>query len=897
MTMPRPLGPDQPAPEGRAGVPGMAIIRAAAGMVPFRRRPEWVAEWTGELEHRWDLLMRRGAATGAARFRLTMRALGALPDAWWLRRRTTETSMVRNDLRYATRTLIRRPGFSAVVILTLALGIGATTAIFSVVNAVLLRSLPFEDPHELVTLRGTPTDGDVSKVSPATSWPDFVDYRAAARSFDELAASTSSIVTLTGGALEPVPVPSAAITPSLLRTLRVAPAFGRAIDDADAQPGQPRVAVISHELWRARLGGDRARLGGSLTIDGVPHTVVGVMPEGFAFPGNAKLWVPLVPAGPMLERGMHNLQVVGRLRAGATREDAALEARRIFRTLEAEYPESNTKRSASIEPLGESAVRGVRPVLLVLFGAVALVLLIVCTNVASLFLARAASREREIAVRMALGAGRGRIARQLLVESILLSVTGGLLGLALAVWGTELLVAAAPGSIPRADEIGVDLRVLGFVLGLSVLTGIAFGAIPAVQLARLDANGPLKEGSHTVTGSRARRRVRQLLVVAEVSLAMVLVIGAGLLITTVARLQRVDPGFEPQGLVVTQLKLPPARYAKPADVLSYYEQVLARVDAVPGVQSAALAYEHPLSPGWTTSFTIAGRDLPATGEEPEARVRPITPGYLRTAGIQLLRGRDITAHDRAGAPGALIINEAFARRHFPGEDPLGKRLNTGSWFPDTPGSFEIVGVIRDERFLGLSVDADPATYFPHAQFPLSDMWLVARVNGNPGDLVAALRSAIWSVDRDIPVDGIRTMDEVLGGALARPRFVGVLLSLFAAAALVLAALGIYGVLSYTVAQRTSEIGIRMALGAPRATVIRGVVGQGMLLAFAGIVLGALAALAATRALTGMLYGVEPTDPRTFLAVAVLLALTALAATWLPARRASRVDPLIALRQG
>ena len=881
----------------RSEVPGSSIIRAVAGVVPFARRPEWVAEWTGELAERWTSLERRGHATSAARFALVLRALGAVPDACWLRHRLTETPMLMNDLRYAVRTLIRRPGFATIVILTLALGIGSTTAIFSVVNAVLLRSLPFDEPDRLVMLRGVPTDGDASKVSQGSSWPDFVDYRAAARSFDELAAFTESIVTVTGATVEPAPIPAAAVTANLFRTLGVTPALGRGISDADQNPGEARVVVLGHALWRTRLGGDRAQLGQPLDIDGVPHTIVGVMSEAFGFPAGAQLWVPLTATGPILSRGVHNLAVVGRLTAAATRESASAEARGIFRTLEIEHPESNAKRTATLDPLGESAVRGIRPVLLVLFGAVGLVLLIVCTNVASLFLARATAREREVAVRIALGAGRGRIARQLLVESILLSVTGGVIGLAIAVWGVDLLVAAAPGSIPRASEITVDLRVLGFVLGVSLLTGIAFGAIPALQLGRLDANGSLKEGAHTVTATRARRRARQALVIAEVALAMVLVIGAGLLIATIARLQRVDPGFDPRGMLVTHLKLPPARFAKPADVLAYYDDVRTRVEVLPGVEAAAFAFEHPLSPGWTSSFTIAGRAAPPAGHEPEARVRPIGPGYLAAAGIQLLRGRDITPRDRAGAPGVVIINEAFARRHFPGENPVGRRLDRGSWWPDMPGSFEIVGVIRDERFLGLSLDADPATYFPHAQFPLSDMYLVVRAAGNPADLVPSLRTAIWAVDRNIPLDGIRTMEDHLGGTLARPRFVGMLLGLFACAALLLAAIGIYGVLSYTVAQRTSEIGIRMALGAQHAAVMRAVVGQGMMLALAGIAIGAAAAIAATRALSGMLFGVEPTDPAIFIAVATLLAFTAFLATWIPARRASRIDPLVALRQG
>ena len=885
-----------PNPSEDRAVPGTGIIDAVAAIVPFARRDEWIAEWRAELTHRWHELDRAGHANAATRFALQFRALGALPDAWWLRRRLTETPMIANDVRYALRTLMRRPGFTTVVVLTLALGIGSTTAIFSVVNAVLLRSLPFDGADRLVALRGVPTEGDASKVSPGTSWPDFLDYRAAARSVTEVSALSESIVTLTAPGMEPTPAVAAEVTSSLFEVLRVAPFHGRAFGPDDERPGQPPVAVVSFDFWRERLGGTNGGIGLPITINGVMHTVIGIMPEGFAYPAAARLWVPLIPTGPALERGVHNLSVIGRLAPGATRATAITEARGIFRKLEADYPESNTRRTATLEPLGESAVRGVRPVLLVLLGAVATVLLIVCTNVASLFIARAASREREVAVRVALGASRARIARQMLVESVLVSVTGGMLGLALAIWGVDLLVAAAPMSIPRASEIGVDMRVLGFVLGISVFTGIAFGAIPAVQLGRVEGNSSLKAASRTMTATRARRRLRQALVVAQVALAMVLVIGAGLLLTTLRHLQRVDPGFDPRGMIVTHLKLPPARYSKKSEILAYHAAVRDRVAEVPGVRSAALAFEHPLSPGWTSSFAIAGRDAPRQGEEPEARVRPVTPGYLSTAGVQLLRGRDISEHDRAGTPGVVIINEAFARRHFPGEDPVGQRLSRTQWWPEMPGSFEIIGVIRDERFLGLAADADPATYFAHAQFTFPDMYLVVRGSGRAQDLMPSLRAAIWSVDRDIPVDDMGTMDELLGGTLARPRFIGTLLSLFAGAALMLAALGIYGVLAYTVAQRTSEIGIRMALGARQASVMRSVVGQGMALTVAGILIGAGVAALATRALAGMLFGVRPADPGIFAGVACLLALTALVATWIPARRASRIDPLVTLRQ-
>lgn len=878
-------------------LPGIGVVRLAAWVVPADRREDWIAEWIGELHHRWAGLERRGAATPTARLLLATRAFGAFADAASLRRRLMERPMLANDLRYALRTLLRRPGFSAIVILTLALGIGATTAIFSVVNAVLLRSLPYDAPERLVVLRGVAMNGDASKVTPASSWPDYVDLRASSKAYSELAAVSAAIVTVTGATLEPAPVAGATATATLFPTLGVEPAFGRSILPSDEPVASPRVVLVGHALWRSRLRADSAVLGTTLTLNGVPHTIIGVMPPWFDYPEATQLWTPATPQNEDLERGVHRLRIIGRLAPGETRASAELESRRIFARLEAAHPESNAFRTVSVEAMGESAVRGIRPVLLILFGAVALVLLIVCTNVASLFLVRAASREREVALRIALGASRSRIASQFLVESILLSVVGGVLGLALAVWGVGALLAAAPDSIPRASEIGVDVRVLGFVLTVSVLTGIAFGAIPAFQLGRVDANGTLKDGSHTIAGSRGTRRLRKGLVIAEISLAMVLVIGAGLLLETIARLQRVDPGFDPDRLLVTQLNLPQARYADPARILSYFEAIRARVAGMPGVESVAFAYEHPLSPGWTTSFRIAGRPAPAEGEAPEARMRPVTPGYFPTAGIRLLRGRDISERDRAGTPGVVVINGAFAKLHFPNEDPIGKRLERLSWWPGMPSTFEIIGVIHDERFLGLAADSDPATYFPHAQVAFGNMHLVLKARGEPTALIPALRSEIWAVDRDIPLDDLRPMTDIVGASLARPRFVGMLLGLFAAAAMLLAAMGIYGLLAYTVAQRTPEIGIRMALGAPRAAVIRTIVLQGLALAMVGIGIGAAGAVGVTRFLEGMLFGVTPTDPRIFAAVAGLLTIVAALAAYIPARTASRVDPVIALRQG
>ena len=890
MTMKRASGPIcvNPPP-----VPGSAIVAWASMILPPEARPDWTAEWIGELHHYWKDAGRRNQSAPLARLLLMVRCLGAFSDAVMLRRRLGGPLMLANDLRYAIRTLVRRPGFSAVVVITLALGIGATTAIFSVVNAVLLRELPYAEPERLVNVRGVPTNGDASKVAAGSSWPDFLDLRSSAQSYSALAAADESERTLTGSGLEPSPVASAAVTPSFFATLGVAPAAGRGLTEGDATRASSRVVLVSEALWRTRFGGDRTRLGETLTLDGVPHTIIGVMPAGFDFPEGTSLWTAYIPQAEDLERGVHRLRVIGRLGEGIAREAAEREARSIFARLEAEHPATNALRSVVVEPLGASAVRGIRPTLLVMFGAVVLVLLIVCTNVASLFLARAASREREVALRIALGARRARIARQMLVESVLLSFVGGALGLAIALWGVEALVALAPGSIPRVNEIGVDRHVLAFALGLSMLTGLVFGAAPAIQLGRVNASGPLREGAPTLSGSRSAQRVRKALVVMEVALAMVLVIGAALLLESLARLQRVDPGFDPERVVVARLKLPVARYADSPRVLAYYERVRARVAAVPGVASVALAYEHPLSAGWTTSFTIVGRPQPPEGQEPEARMRPVSPGYFATAGVRLVRGRDITDHDRGDAPGVVIINQAFARTHFPDENPVGRRIERGPWFG---GTYEIVGVIADERFLGLSLDADPATYFPHAQIPLNDMHVVMKTRGDPLPLVSLLRAEMRAVDPDIPIEDVRTMDDLVGGSLARPRFIGMLLGLFAAAALLLAAVGIYGVLSYTVAERTPEIGIRMALGARRAQVLRAVVGQGMALASIGIAVGGVVAALSTRVLGGLLFGVEPLDVTVFAGVAGILVTVAALAAWIPARSASLVDPMGAMRR-
>ena len=882
--------------EAPSRVPGMGLVRALARVVPSSRRAEWVAEWEGELHYAWRERERAGDDTTFARIALGARALGATRDAIWLRRHEGAHDMLGLDLKYAVRGLRRRPGFTAVVVLTLALGIGATTAIFSVVNGVLLRPLPYPEPERLVYLRGQPTDGDFSKVSTNQSYMDYLDLRARTRSYTSLAAVRGATQTLTIGGAEPTLVSEVVATANLFPTLGVRPTLGRGFLPEDERPGATPVAVLSDALWRERFGADPAVVGRAVRLDGEAVTVVGVLPPDFRYRIATQVWRPLVPTKIDAERGTHQYSLIGRLAPGVSLERAASEARTVMRALELQYPADNAKRSAKLQPMRDVIVSDAQPALLVLFGAVALVLLIGCANLASLFLARAAAREREVAVRAALGAGRGRLLRQFLTESLLLTLGGGAVGLGVAWAGMHTLLALAPRSIPRADEVALDLPVLLFLFAASVLTGVAFGVLPALQLRRgASSVASLKDGARGATPGVARRRLRQGLVVGEVALATVLVVGAALLLKSFWLMQRVDPGFTPEGLLVAHLELPSTRYDGPPKVTRFFERLRAELETAPGVRNVAIAYEHPMSEGWTSSFTIAGRDKPPQGLEPEARVRPVQPGYFRTVGVRLLRGRDITDRDRAGAPGAVIVNEAFARLHFPNEDPIGKRLHRGSWFEGMPDSYEIVGVAADEPFLGLGQHADPAIYFPHAQFPMNSMWVILRATGDPHALAPLLRDRVRRLDGELPLDEVQTMREVMGASVAEPRFNAALLSLFAGAALLLAAVGTYGVLSYTVLQRTSEIGVRMALGAPRGRVLRLVVGEGVGVAMFGVVLGTGVALALARVLATMLQDVDARDPVVFTGVAALLTVVIVAAAYLPARRASRIEPVVALR--
>ena len=873
----------------------MSLIRIIGRVIPSWRRADWIAEWEGELHYAWTRAIADRSSRFRERLRLVARCLGAIPDALLIRRQHGANDVLDLDLKYAVRTLLRRPAFGTTVVLTLALGIGATTSIFSVVRGVLLRPLSYPAPEQLVMLHGVPTDGDVEKVGPSTSLPDFLDIRAEAKSFTQMTAFRQASLTLTSPTTDPARVITSITSSNYASTFGISPVLGRFFSADEEKPESTPVALLGHGFWMSRFGGDPAVLGKTVSIDGETVTIIGVMPSGMPLGRNSEIWRPLVPNYSDKFRGTHRYRVVGRLAPGVTMETAEREVKAIARRLELAYPLDNFNRSARLQPLHEAIVGETRRPLLVLLGAVVLVLLIACTNLASLFMVRANSREREVAVRVALGADRGRLLRHWMTESILLTTLGGLAGIAVAWAGMKALISLAPSSIPRANEVALDLPVLLLLFTMSVGTGVVFGLIPALGFLRRDrALESLKDGGRGSTRGSARSVLRRGIVLAEMALATVLVVGAGLLIKSAWRLQQVDPGFNPERLMVAQVLLPESEFKNWPDVVETHRRIDEAVRGMPGVKSSALAFEHPLSEGWTSSFTIEGRVV-TPGQEPEARVRPVRPGYFRTVGVPMLRGRDVEETDAASAPGVVVVNEAFARRHFPNEEALGKRISRGQWWKGTPTTFTIVGIVANEKFLGLSEGSDPATYFPHAQFPMNDTWVIIRADRDPMALVPMLREKVWSVNGSLPVENITTMESLLDTSLAAPKFNAALMALFAAAALLVAAIGIYGVMSYSVAQRTNEIGVRMALGASRGRVLRLIIGQGAQLALIGIAVGVAAAFALARTLTALLYGVKAHDPLIFAGVATLLAAVALTAAFLPAHRASRIEPVNALR--
>ena len=802
---------------------------------------------------------------------------------------------LKQDIRYAVRRLIKSPAFTIVALLTLALGIGANTAIFSVVHAVLLKPLPYHDPDNLLTVFHL-SEGRRTTMS----GPNFYDVSKQSTTLADAAAYTRSRMILTGRG-EPVRLTGAQVSGPFFDVLGVRPMLGRAFRSDDNQPGRTKVAILSYNLWQQRFGGDRKVVGSTMTLDGVSYEIVGVMPERFSFPTDRQLWTPLEYTEDFTtkQRGAWYLQAIGRVRPGSSPEQVNAEIETIGRQLAKQYPDSNEGVGMGAMPLHEAMVGDVRKSFWVLLGAVGCVLLIACVNVANLLLARAASRETEIAVRAALGAARGRLVRQLMTESLILGVVGGLLGLLIAVWGVEALLAMDPAGIPRLGEVQVDPYVIVFTLALSLLTGLVFGVAPALQSAKSGISSTLKEGGRGALSSRGSARTRSALVIAEVALAVTLLAGAGLLIRSFGKLAAVDPGFKVQPALAFDLSLPDSRYEEEARQIAFFDQLLPKLRAIPGVQQAAAALSLPLSgTSLVLTFDVAGRPPVPPSQEPAMQVRIATPEYFDTIGIPLKRGRLFNDDDRWGGPPVAVITEAAARQYFPGEDPIGKRITLG-WGrgPGKPrAGGEVVGIIGDIKDEGLAEPDPPQIYLPYRQWPVSGMSVVMTTAVPPETVTEAARRAVYSLDGNLPVSNARTLEQVVARSISQPRFYMTLLAVFAGVAVTLAAIGIFGVLSYAVAQRTREIGIRMALGAHQRTVLGLVVKEAMLMAAGGVLLGLAFAIPLTRWLVSkLLFNTQPTDPLTYFSVAAALAVIAALAAYVPARRATRVDPMIALR--
>lgn len=806
-------------------------------------------------------------------------------------------SSLLHDLRYAGRGLLKSPGFTAVAVLTLALGIGANTAIFSVVNSVLLEPLPFDEPERLVQVFEV-TRGGVGTASP----PNFMDWRDANTVFREMGAYTATAGALSGAG-DPQRIAGAAVTGGFFPVLGEAPVLGRTITDADAVTGQDHVVVLSHGLWQRRFGADPGIAGSTVQLDGGDYTVIGVMPEGFGYPAGAEIWVPLAFTEEDLttQRGAHYLDVIARLAPGATVGQASSEMAALADLLEARNPATNTGSSALVLPLREAMVGDARPALLILLGAVGFVLLIACANVANLLLARTAARKRELAVRSALGAGQGRLLRHVLAESVLLGLIGGAAGLALAKLALDVLLTFPFDGMPRLAGTRLDGTVLAFTAGVSVLTGVFFGLLPAIRSGRArDLTAALKSGGGAVAQDRTGGRTQGALVVAEMALAVLLLAGAGLLLKSFISLQRVDPGFNPSGVLTFNIALPRSGYPEPEDSQAFFGELERRVAALPGVERVAGIFGLPLT-GFNYTISVERLDgAPAydePGQERYTQVRVVTPGYFRAMEIPLLAGRPLADTDRAGTEPVVVVNESAAELLWPGGDALGHRFELGTTLglggPRIGGS--VVGVVADVRHHGPAEAPRPEIYAAHGQFPVDFMSMTVRTSVPPASLVNPVREQLRTMDSSLPMDDVRTMEQRLAASVAEPRLYMLLLSVFAVAALLLAAIGIYGVMACSVRTRVNEIGIRRALGAEAGDVLRMVVGKAMSLALGGLVLGLLAAFALTRVLEGLLYGVSATDPLTFAGVALLLAAVALLASFIPARRAARVDPMLALR--
>jgi putative ABC transport system permease protein len=800
------------------------------------------------------------------------------------------------DLRFGGRQLVKSPVFTLVAVLTLALGIGATTAIFSVVYGVLLRPLPFQAPEQLVRPAFVDPGGETHG---AFSPLNFVDFRAASRTLADVTSVENGTLNLSGDGGEPERLPAALVGANFFKLLGIRPLHGRTFAPGEDRAGAPRVAVISEKLWGRRFGTDPGLIGRSLNLNGQPYTVIGILKKGVQLPSATEVWVPKVfSPNEMKQRGAVYFSALGRLAPGVTLTRARAEADVIGRRLSAQYPKANASyfKTMTVDSLEERMLGDTRKPLLILLGAVACVLLIACVNVANLLMVRAAAREGEIAVRAALGAGRGRIVRQLLTESLVLALAGGAAGAALAAWLVRMLITLGPRGIPRLDQARVDGVALLFALGISLAAGVLFGLAPALQTSRTDLGGVIREGARGSKG-RTGTRARGLLVVVEMALAVVLLAGAGLLIRSFAQLQSVDPGFRPERILTFNLELPDGKYSDDAKMRAFTTALLERVQHLPGVTAAGVTvYGLPLSGAdEVLSFSVAGRPPAPPGKEDSMRFAMATPDYFRILGIRIVRGRELNAQDRSGGQQVVVINEAAVRQFFPGEEPLGKRIDLGWKDHGEVRGGTVVGIVADFKQDALEQKIDPQIFLPYDQAPLESLSVVLRTPADPESLASAVRSGVRAIDPDLPVYGLQPLTGLITASMSRSRFYMLLLGGFAAIALVLAAVGIYGVIAYAVRQRTQEIGIRMALGASRDRVLGMVVGQGMVLALVGAAAGLVGAFVAARGLRSLLFEVSTSDPATYAGVALLLVAVAAVAAYLPARRAARTEPNLALR--
>ncbi len=869
------------------------------------RKAEMERELDEELRFHLEKEAEQNLARGMAREEARLAALRSFGGVERVKEESRDVRGVRfveelwQDLRYGARMLFRKPSFTSIAVLTLGLGIGANTAIFTIVDATLLRGLPYKDSDSLVQVWETRQVGEIKQMD--ASYPDYLDWGQQSEVIDGICGYTEwgGSFTLTGRA-EPERIEGARVTASFFSVLGVAPLLGRTFLPDEDRPQAERTVILSYGLWQRRFGADPSIVGRSLILDGSDYTVLGILPGSFQFApmGKAQLWVPLRPTPAQLNlRFMHWLDVIVRLKPGVSLAQAQAQMSTVGERIERENPDSHTGAGLKLVPLHEQIIGSIGSLLLVLLGAVGFVLLIACANVANLLLLRAAARRQEISMRLALGATRWRLVRQLVTESLLLTLMGGVLGLALATWSIELLLTAIPAaqldSMPYLQGLTLNARVFGFTGALLLLTGVVFGLAPAWQSAKLDLQAVLKDGNRTAAGT-GRQRFRSLLVVSEIALALVLLVGAGLLIKSTLRLLEVKLGFKPERLMTMQLELPSSRYSSDEQTRAFHQQLLPHIEALPGVVGVASVNWLPLEGGPVDLLRVEGQPPPPPSEVPKTTTHVVSSDYFRTMGIALIKGRFFTDDDNPSSPGVVVINGALAEKLFAKQDPVGRRI---IFEGGEPKPFEIVGVVDDERVGELDEEAAAVVYHPYLQEPWTKLNLVVRTAGDPVGIVNAVRGEVRAIDPDLALYSVVTMEQLIA---ERPstflrRYPALLMVVFAAIALILAAIGIYGVISYSVNQRTHEIGVRMALGAQRRDVLRLIIGQGLVLILFGVGGGLAAALALTRLMHSLLFGVSATDPLTFIIVTALLALVALLACYIPARRATKVDPLIALR--